>query len=116
LVLIGTSASYGYSVVSTFAPSVLPDGMDYSYFEASAVIITLVLLGRFLETSAKGRMGDAIRRLLKLQAVARRVVRDGGGGGGCGHGDGATWGDHHRAPRRAHSGGRRGDRRLVLRR
>jgi Cu+-exporting ATPase len=77
LVMLGTSTAYGYSVVSTFAPSVLPIGMDYTYYEAGAVIVTLILLGRFFEARAKGRTGDAIRRLMTLQAKTARVIKDG---------------------------------------
>ena len=77
LVMLGTTAAYGYSVVATFAPWVLPPGTVHVYFEASAVIITLILVGRYLEALAKGRTGDAIRTLLSLQARTARVVRDG---------------------------------------
>jgi heavy metal translocating P-type ATPase len=77
LVMLGTSTAYGYSVVSTFAPSVLPIGMDYTYYEAGAVIVTLILLGRFFEARAKGRTGDAIRRLMTLQAKTARLIKDG---------------------------------------
>ncbi len=77
LVMLGTSAAWGYSVVATFAPGVLPEGTVNVYFEAAAVIITLVLLGRWLEARARGRAGDAIQRLLSLQAREARVVRDG---------------------------------------
>jgi len=77
LVMIGTSAAYGYSVVATFVPWVLPAGTVHVYFEASAVIVTLVLLGRYLEALARGRTGDAIRALMSLQSRTARVVRDG---------------------------------------
>ncbi len=77
LVMLGTSAAWGYSVVATFAPGLLPAGTVNVYYEAAAVIITLILLGRFLEARARGRTGDAIRRLLSLQAEEARVVRDG---------------------------------------
>ncbi len=77
LVMIGTSAAWGYSVVATFLPTVLPAGTANVYFEASAVIITLVLVGRYLEAVAKGRTSQAIRRLLDLQARTARVRRDG---------------------------------------
>ncbi|MBD2746084.1 copper-translocating P-type ATPase [Microvirga sp. BT688] len=77
LVMLGTSAAYGYSVVSTFAPGFLPEGTDYTYFEAGAVIVTLILLGRYFEARAKGRTSEAIRRLMTLQAKTARVVRDG---------------------------------------
>jgi heavy metal translocating P-type ATPase len=75
LVMLGTSAAYGYSVVATFVPWVLPPGTVHVYFEASAVIITLILVGRYLEAVAKGRTGDAIRTLLSLQARTARIVR-----------------------------------------
>ena len=77
LVMLGTTAAYGYSVVATFVPWVLPPGTVHVYFEASAVIITLILVGRYLEAVAKGRTGDAIRTLLSLQARTARLVRDG---------------------------------------
>ncbi|TVR94249.1 MAG: copper-translocating P-type ATPase [Trueperaceae bacterium] len=77
LVMIGTSAAYGYSVVATFVPWWLPAGTAHVYFEASAVIVTLILVGRYLEALAKGRTGDAIRALMSLQARTARVVRDG---------------------------------------
>ncbi|MDF1524319.1 MAG: heavy metal translocating P-type ATPase, partial [Trueperaceae bacterium] len=77
LVMIGTSAAYGYSVVATFVPWVLPEGTVHVYYEASAVIVTLILLGRYFEANAKGRTGDAIRSLMKLQPRTARVERDG---------------------------------------
>src|SRR5690606_9275252 len=75
LVLIGTSAAYGYSVFATFLPQLLPAGTLHVYYEASAVIITLVLLGRYFEARAKGRTGDAIRALLSLRPETALVVR-----------------------------------------
>ncbi|MFO7545646.1 MAG: heavy metal translocating P-type ATPase [Trueperaceae bacterium] len=75
LVVIGTSAAYGYSVVATFLPRLLPAGTAHVYFEASAVIITLILLGRYLESVAKGRTGEAIRSLMALRPRTARVVR-----------------------------------------
>jgi heavy metal translocating P-type ATPase len=77
LVMLGTSAAWGYSVVATFIPQVLPAGTVHVYFEASAVIITLILVGRYLEAIARGRTNEAIRRLISLQAKTARVVRDG---------------------------------------
>jgi heavy metal translocating P-type ATPase len=77
LVALGTTAAYGYSAVATFAPRLLPAGTVNTYFEAGAVIVTLILLGRWFEARAKGRTGEAIRRLLTLQARTARVVRDG---------------------------------------
>ena len=77
LVAVGTAAAYGYSLVATFAPGVLPEGTTFVYYEAAAVIITLVLLGRFLEARAKGRTSEAIKRLVGLQAKTARVRRGG---------------------------------------
>ncbi|SEQ14467.1 Cu+-exporting ATPase [Ectothiorhodospira magna] len=77
LVMLGTSAAYGYSVVATFLPGVLPAESVHVYYEASAVIITLVLLGRYLEARAKGATSEAIRRLIGLRPRTARVWRDG---------------------------------------
>jgi heavy metal translocating P-type ATPase len=77
LVMLGTSAAYGYSVVATFTPGVLPEGSVNVYYEPAAMIITLVLLGRLLEARSKGRAGAAIRRLLALQPPLARVERAG---------------------------------------
>jgi Cu+-exporting ATPase len=77
LVMIGTTAAYGYSVVATFLPQILPAGTVHIYFEASAVIITLILLGRYLEAIAKGRTSQAIKGLIGLQAKMARVLRNG---------------------------------------
>lgn len=77
LVAVGTLAAYGYSLVATFAPGFLPAGTVNVYFEAAAVIVTLILLGRLLEVRAKGRTSEAIKRLVGLQAKMARVRRDG---------------------------------------
>ncbi|MBY0135125.1 heavy metal translocating P-type ATPase [Paracoccus yeei] len=77
LVAVGTMAAYGYSLVATFAPGFLPAGTVNVYFEAAAVIVTLILLGRLLEARAKGRTSEAIKRLVGLQAKMARVRRDG---------------------------------------
>ncbi|MGL4291253.1 MAG: copper-translocating P-type ATPase, partial [Phreatobacter sp.] len=77
LVAVGTLAAYGYSLVATFAPNLLPDGTVNVYYEAAAVIVTLILLGRMLEAKAKGRTSEAIKRLVGLQARTARVRRDG---------------------------------------
>lgn len=77
LVMLGTSAAYGYSVVATLMPGLLPEGSAHVYFEASAVIITLVLLGRLLEARARGRTTVAIKKLLGLQPRTARVIRSG---------------------------------------
>ncbi len=77
LVALGTGAAFLYSVIATFAPGILPQGTANVYFEAAAVIIVLILLGRLLEARAKGRTGAAIRRLIGLQPKTARVERDG---------------------------------------
>jgi Cu+-exporting ATPase len=86
LVALGTGAAYLFSVVTTAFPGVVAAPGDHAghgapmvpvYFEAAAVIIALVLLGRLLEARAKARTGDAIRRLMGLQARTARVIRDG---------------------------------------
>ncbi|MGB3815243.1 MAG: heavy metal translocating P-type ATPase [Shinella sp.] len=76
LVAVGTLAAYGYSLVATFAPGFLPPGTINVYYEAAAVIVTLILLGRLLEARAKGRTSEAIKRLVGLQAKMARVRRD----------------------------------------
>lgn len=77
LVAVGTGAAYAYSVVATFLPAVLPASVRAVYFEAAAVIVVLILVGRYLEARAKGRTGAAIQKLLGLQARTARVLRDG---------------------------------------
>ena len=77
LVVMGTSAAYLYSVVATLAPQLFAAGRADVYFDTSALIITLILLGRLLEARAKGRTNEAIKKLAGLQAKTARVVRDG---------------------------------------
>ena len=77
LVVLGATAAWGYSTVATFAPRWLPEGTADVYFEAAAVIVTLILLGRLLEARARGRAGAAIERLIGLRAKTARVERDG---------------------------------------
>ena len=77
LVVIGTGAAWGFSTVATFWPSLLPGGTANVYFEAAAVIVTLILAGRYLEARAKGRTSEAIRHLAGLRARSARVLRDG---------------------------------------
>ncbi|NPV58145.1 MAG: copper-translocating P-type ATPase [Actinobacteria bacterium] len=79
LIAVGTTAAYLYSVVATFFPSFISGtGLKLAvYYDASATIIALILLGRFLEARAKGRTSEAIRRLMGLQAREARVLRDG---------------------------------------
>jgi heavy metal translocating P-type ATPase len=77
LVALGTAAAYGYSIVATFASGILPQGTANVYYEAAAVIVTLILLGRYLEAKAKGRTSEAIKRLMGLSPKTARVLRDG---------------------------------------
>lgn len=84
LIAIGTGVAYGFSVVATFFPSIFPEsllahgGQVPLYFEAAAVITTLVLLGQVLELRARNQTGNAIRALLGLAAkTARRIHQDG---------------------------------------
>ena len=73
LVAMGTSAAWGYSTVVTFFPGVLPGDAGNVYFEAAAVIVCLILMGRFLEGKARGRTGEAIAKLLTLQPETAMV-------------------------------------------
>ncbi|MCX7402359.1 MAG: heavy metal translocating P-type ATPase [Planctomycetia bacterium] len=82
LIAIGTGAAYFYSVVAVLFPGLIPEdfkhhGMLEVYFEAAAVIVTLVLLGQMLELRARRRTGTAIRELLSLAPPTARIVRDG---------------------------------------
>lgn len=77
LVVVGSTAAWAYSVVATFAPGLLPSGAVQVYYESSSVIITLILMGRYLEARAKGRTSEAISRLVGLQAKSAHVLRDG---------------------------------------
>ena len=77
LITLGTAAAYGYSLVVTIAPSLVPAEVRGVYFETTGVILTLILLGRLIETRAKAGTGQAIRELLGLQARTARVLRDG---------------------------------------
>lgn len=67
LVALGVSAAFSYSLVSLFAPALLPDAARTVYFEAAAVVMTLILAGRWMEARAKGRTGAAIARLVALR-------------------------------------------------
>ncbi len=85
LIAIGVGAAYGYSVLATVFPGLFPDsfrghgGAIGVYFDAAAVITTLVLLGQVLELRARSRTGSAIRALLGLAPKTARLVRDDGG-------------------------------------
>ncbi|MGJ3252788.1 MAG: heavy metal translocating P-type ATPase [Elainellaceae cyanobacterium] len=79
LVTLGTSAAFFYSVVVTLIPDFFrAQGFSTGvYYEAAAVVITLILLGRLLEHRARSKTSDAIRKLIGLQAKTARVVREG---------------------------------------
>jgi P-type Cu+ transporter len=75
LIALGTSAAWGYSALVTFAPGAFP--FSGVYFDTSAVIITLILGGRYLEHVTKGRASAAVRKLAELQPPMARRVKDG---------------------------------------
>ncbi|OTG80400.1 heavy metal translocating P-type ATPase [Acinetobacter sp. ANC 4648] len=77
LVSVGTLAAYSFSVVATFIPTVLPEGTVNVYYEAAAVIVALILLGRFFEAKAKGKTSQAIQHLVGMQPKTARVKQDG---------------------------------------
>jgi Cu+-exporting ATPase len=77
LVALGTSAAYFYSVYACFKYDADILGMKPTYFDASTVIITLILLGKYLEAVAKGKTNDAIKQLIELKPKTARVIRDG---------------------------------------
>ena len=77
LVMLGSLAAWGYSTLATFVPRLFPQGAAQVYFESAAVIVTLILLGRYLEAKAKGRTSAAITHLMGLQPKTARVERDG---------------------------------------
>ncbi len=79
LIAVGTSAAYIYSLIVTFVPHlIMVKGLMLDvYFDTSAAIIVLILLGRFLEARAKGRTSEAIKKLMGLQPKTARVIRDG---------------------------------------
>src|SRR3990172_5833440 len=76
LIALGTSAAWGYSAVVAFLPSFFPPPRAV-YFEASSFIIALILLGSYMQELAKGRAGDALRKLMGLQPRTATVVREG---------------------------------------
>ena len=79
LIAVGSSAAYIYSVIATVFPGVFTSSglMAHVYFDTSSAIITLILLGRYLEARAKGQTSEAIKKLIGLQPKTAIVVRDG---------------------------------------
>ena len=85
LIAVGTTAAFGYSVATIVAPGFFraagletTDGVLPLYFDTAAVIVTLILLGRYLEARARGHTSDAIRRILRLAPRTARLVRPSG--------------------------------------
>ncbi|NKB19020.1 MAG: heavy metal translocating P-type ATPase [Alphaproteobacteria bacterium] len=78
LVMLGAGAAYFYSAIVLFRPSAFPQGTAQSYFVAAGVIVTLILVGRYLEALARGRTSQAISALMKLEPPMARVVHDDG--------------------------------------
>lgn len=79
LIAVGTLAAFSYSAAVVIFPQFFAEGgiVPKVYFDTAAIIITLILLGRYLELLAKGRAGEAIKKLMKLSAKTARVLRDG---------------------------------------
>lgn len=77
LVMTGTGAAWGYSMLVLLAPDLLPMDARHIYFESAAVVLTVILMGKYLEEIAKGRTSAAIRKLVGLQAKTARVWRAG---------------------------------------
>jgi len=77
LISMGTSAAFFFSLYNVFFEEVQQGMMKNLYFEASAVIITLILFGKYLEAVAKGKTSEAIKKLMGLQAKTARVIRNG---------------------------------------
>jgi Cu+-exporting ATPase len=76
LIAVGTTTAWGYSTLVTFLPSITPS--QDVYFDTSALILALILIGKFLEESAKGRASEAVRKLLDLQPLVAHVIREDG--------------------------------------
>ncbi len=79
LIAVGTSAAFFYSLIATIIPDFLvSEGIEpVVYYDTAAIIIVLILFGRFLEAIAKGKTSEAIKKLMKLQAKTAHVIRNG---------------------------------------
>ncbi len=77
LVALGTGSAWVYSTFALFLPGIFPEGTAHPFYEATAVVITLVMLGQALEARAKGKTSQALRRLMDLRPRTARVVRGG---------------------------------------
>lgn len=76
LVTLGTTAAFAFSLVTTFAPQMLPAGSREPYYEAVGTIITLMVLGQLLEAKARAGTGEAIRSLIDLNPRTARIIRE----------------------------------------
>lgn len=77
LIALGTTAAWAYSTIVIFFPKTLPIQEVMPYFDTSAAIITLILLGRYLEHLTKARASEAVRRLMDLQPIMARLIKNG---------------------------------------
>ena len=79
LIAVGTSVAYFYSLIAVVFPSLFAAGMTepHLYFDTSAMIIALVILGRFLEARARGRTSEALKKLIGMQPKTALVIREG---------------------------------------
>jgi len=77
LVMTGTGAAWAYSMLVLLAPGLFPPDARHIYFESAAVVLTVILMGKYLEEIARGRTSAAIRKLVGLQAKTARVLQDG---------------------------------------
>jgi len=77
LVALGTGAAWLYSTVAVAFPGLFPEGTAHPFYEATAVVITLVVLGQALEARAKGQTSQAVRRLMDLRPLLASVIRGG---------------------------------------
>lgn len=77
LIALGTGTAWGYSLLITLFPNMVPPQAQHVYFEAAAIIIALINFGSALEMRARGKTSEAIKRLIGLQAKTARVIRNG---------------------------------------
>lgn len=76
LIVVGTTTAWGYSTLVTFLPKIMPS--HDVFFDTSALILALILIGKYLEEVAKGRASEAVRKLIDLQPVSAHVLREEG--------------------------------------
>jgi Cu+-exporting ATPase len=77
LVALGTGAAFLYSALVVLAPGLVPEASRAIYFESAAIVVTFILIGRWLEARAKGQAGAAVRALLALRPDTAMVLKDG---------------------------------------